>query len=267
MALPCRLLLAEDDPVSRSFLHEALSSAGHAVTSVADGGEALARATAQAFDLLLLDLHLPSLDGPQLLARLRDTPAALSRRAPALALTAENDPRVHAELADSGFVTVLCKPLGVDVLLRAVAAIRAAGDARADDDTPIAAADRPAAGDAAPAALGDEPVWDDRIALRATRGNPDIVDSLRRLMLQELPAQRTRTLDAVARRDLTAARAELHRLRAACGFCGARELAQAVDELTSALDAGDGALQAAGDAFEQASRKVLAADPARLERS
>jgi CheY-like chemotaxis protein len=252
MAQPRRLLLAEDDPVSRAFLHEALSSAGHAVTSVADGADALSLASTRAFDLLLLDLHLPTLHGPALLARLRDTDGALSRQTPALALTAENDPRVHAELGDGGFAAVLCKPLTVDRLLQAVAAIGSveqAGHAK-----PWSAVD---GSDLAPAADSAALIWNDALALAATGGNADIVESLRTLMLQELPLQRSRTLGAVARGDRSTAAAELHRLRAACGFCAATRLPRSVDALAAALDADRATVSRALDGFERASAELL----------
>ena len=87
--------------------------------------------------------------------------------------------------------------------------------------------------------MPDSP-WDDAQALSAAGGNRGIVDALRGMMLDELPRQRDLIDSALQRRDASAARHELHRLRASCGFCGATALALSVDALYAALaHAGD----------------------------
>ncbi|MFO1296499.1 MAG: response regulator [Rubrivivax sp.] len=66
-----RLLVADDNKVNRLLLARGLELQGHQVTTVADGREALARLNAEAFDLLLLDLEMPEMDGFALLEALR----------------------------------------------------------------------------------------------------------------------------------------------------------------------------------------------------
>src|SRR5690606_4279866 len=105
------LLLAEDDPVSRSFLHAVLST-GHRVDAVADGTAALRQAREHAYALLLLDVNLPGLRGPEVLQQLRAAPAdAASARATTLALTADDDPATRITLLGQGFAAVLGKPI------------------------------------------------------------------------------------------------------------------------------------------------------------
>src|SRR5258706_11548691 len=60
---PLHLLVVEDTPDSREFLKELLESAGHRVTTAATGNEAVRFCGTQSFDLVLLDLVLPDLDG------------------------------------------------------------------------------------------------------------------------------------------------------------------------------------------------------------
>jgi CheY-like chemotaxis protein/HPt (histidine-containing phosphotransfer) domain-containing protein len=246
MVAPCRLLLAEDDPVSRMFLTEALATAGHQTTVVATGRDALSAACEQCFDLLLIDLNLPILSGADMLARLRLDASASSRATAALALTAETDPSVHAELRLRGFAQVLCKPLAIDPLL--VAIERQLTGAAAP--SPIHPADWTEDLDRLPA-------WDDAIALSAANGNIGIVAALRPLMLQELPRQRATTLRALDAGDVEGARSELHRLRAACGFCGASQLGAAVDRLADALADWPRDTRPRA-AFEEASARLLA---------
>lgn len=210
------VLLAEDEPVSQRFLCDALQALGYRCESVGDGRRALERASAQRFDLLLLDVNLPELSGPEVFAGLRRTTAVASHRTPAVALTADDEPRVRQRLLDAGFAAVGTKPIRVDELATLLhSVLRGIGQ----EATPYE--------DMAP--------WDDPAALRATGGNRDIVTALRGLMCKELPGQRAAIVAAVDRGDVAAARNELHRLRAACGFCGAIGLSLAVDRFDTAL--------------------------------
>jgi CheY-like chemotaxis protein len=210
------ILLAEDESVSRRFLEDALDALGQRCESVMDGAQALDAARARRFDLLLLDLNLPELSGPEVLSQLRSSADAASRHAPAIALTADPEIDTRHRLLDAGFVAVGTKPIDVLALERLLA---------------VALAVRPRiepAGDAGSC-------WDDVAALRAAGGRNEIVSALRGLMRQELPKQRAAIVAACAAEQHDAARAELHRLRAACGFCGATQLAIAVEALQAAL--------------------------------
>jgi DNA-binding response OmpR family regulator len=243
MAMPACLLLAEDDPVSAAFLSEALEGPRYRVDLVADGRAALRAASDTRYDLLLLDLNLPHLAAHQVLPRLRGDPVALSSTTPAMVLTADDDATLHAALRATGFVNVLAKPVAVVALRDAVDAALGHGHRR----------EAPRTSPAPPSMLD----WDDGIALAAANGNPDIVRALRPLMLAELPAQFERTLHALERHDRSVVAAELHRLRAACGFCGAARLARAVDVLARAIS-GDGDIDAARTAFADAASQLLA---------
>lgn len=210
-------LLAEDEPVSQHFLMEALALLDWRCSAASDGNAALALAQSRRFDLLVLDLNLPNISGPELLARLRADPDAASRDAPALALSADPDPELEPRLRLRGFAAVGRKPIAVDAL---AALVSNCLDPQAIPSLP-----------AAPPMA----VWDDAAARRATGGQDDIVLALRELMRRELPVQRSRLLAALAIDDRATARAELHRLKAACGFCGAAALSDAIDRTHAAL--------------------------------
>lgn len=224
-----RVLLAEDDPVSREFLIEALQACGCEASACADGDAALARAQAQAFDLLLLDQHLPGRHGDAVLAALRADPRAASRASPALATSAE--PAAHApQLLRAGFAEVLPKPITLAELL---AALRRHG-------------------------LVTATALDDAEALRAC-GTPATAARLRRLFAdEELPKL---AAELAGNPDPQALRPALHRLVAACGFCGAPLLGQACATLQQALAnaAGEVAVAQALAGFRQALATTRAA--------
>jgi CheY-like chemotaxis protein len=199
-------LIAEDEPVSRRFLDEALQMLGWQCSVVEDGAEALAFATARRFGLLVFDVNLPRLDGITLLTRLRADPDAASHDVPALALTADHGPLLRERLLQQGFAAVGHKPIALDELARRI-------------DATVGAAGKSA------------PTWDEAAALRTSGGRADIVRSLRELMRRDLPAQRANIERAWKLGDDAAAQGDLHRLRAASGFCGAAQLAEALDRL------------------------------------
>lgn len=232
-----RVLLAEDDPVSREFLCEAMRACGAEVTDCGDGPTALELARTRRWDLLVFDHHLPGCNGDAVLAALRIDPAAAARATPAIATSAAGDVQT-VPLLQAGFAEVLAKPMELEALRSALGRFGC----------------RPAA-----AAL------DDGDALRAC-GSPQAVARLRRLFAeQELPKVQAELEHAA--HDLQTLRPTLHRLRASCGFCGAQALAQASAVLHRSLagGAGERELQPALTAFRRALADTRTALHAQIE--
>ncbi|MDB5469057.1 MAG: hypothetical protein JWR84_617, partial [Caulobacter sp.] len=111
---PLRILLAEDTELSRDTLSRLLQRQGHAVTAVEDGQAALDAARAGAFDLLIMDVRMPGLDGPQALAVLRGEGVTT----PALMLSASVDEPLARRLAGLEPVRLARKPLTAAQLAR-----------------------------------------------------------------------------------------------------------------------------------------------------
>jgi DNA-binding response OmpR family regulator len=121
-----RILIAEDEERLSAFLAKGLRSAGFAVTVVADGPSAVAVARDEDFDLLILDLGLPGLDGLQVLKTLR----AQGRRLPILVLSARDDTDVKVAGLELGADDYVTKPFRFEELLARVRArLRGGGTA------------------------------------------------------------------------------------------------------------------------------------------
>jgi DNA-binding response OmpR family regulator len=114
-----RVLLVEDSRRLRLSLEQALQNSGYLVESLEDGKEALLRATTQTFDAIVLDIMLPTLDGFQILERLRKQ----GNDTPVLCLTARDalEDRVKGLL--SGADDYLVKPFELRELLARVHAL------------------------------------------------------------------------------------------------------------------------------------------------
>ncbi|HEX5918624.1 MAG TPA: response regulator [Nocardioides sp.] len=71
--MPLRSLVADDEPDIRDFIGHVLERAGHLVTLAGDGGEVLAHTSAESFDLVVVDHHMPRMTGLAVAEELRRT--------------------------------------------------------------------------------------------------------------------------------------------------------------------------------------------------
>jgi len=114
-----RILVVEDERRMADLLRQGLSEEGHAVTVATDGREGLSLAESDAFDLVLLDLMLPGMDGLTITQRLR----AAKNRTPVLLLTARDSDRDIVKGLDFGADDYLTKPFSFEVLFARVRAV------------------------------------------------------------------------------------------------------------------------------------------------
>jgi CheY-like chemotaxis protein len=114
VAVKRRILLADDSPQIRESLSKLLRKFGYHVTLVAQGGQALDRALEEEFDLLLLDLNMPGMDGWQTLDHL----ARLKPALPVVVITAQPDQGDWARA--EGACALLEKPLDLPLLLQTI---------------------------------------------------------------------------------------------------------------------------------------------------
>lgn len=112
-----RILLADDEPAIRRLYQQMLEGNGFDIVAVVDGQEALDRALSESFDLMILDLNMPQLDGFEVLARLKDA----GRSVPVLVMTGHFPEQVVEDrLEGLAVVEVLRKPVMITALLDAV---------------------------------------------------------------------------------------------------------------------------------------------------
>ena len=118
-----KLLIVEDDPGLVKVLIKAMQEAGYNPKSISDGAEALARLRVETFDLILLDVMLPSLDGFTLCRQAR-TAGILT---PILMLTARDTTKDKVAGLDAGADDYIVKPFVLAELLARVRALQRRG--------------------------------------------------------------------------------------------------------------------------------------------
>jgi len=115
-----RVLIAEDNPINALLARTLLTRAGCIVTTVQDGEEAVAAAHAGVFDLILLDIRMPRLDGLEAAERIRKG-AGPSAAAPIIALTADAGEEERVRAFKAGMDDFITKPIDAGRLLTVAA--------------------------------------------------------------------------------------------------------------------------------------------------
>ncbi len=113
---PLRILLAEDSPVSRRVVADLLRHQGHDVTAVASGRDAVERSARGGFDLAVMDVQMPGMDGIDATQAVRAAESATGRHLPIVALTAAATDADRAQCLAAGMDAYLAKPVAPSLL-------------------------------------------------------------------------------------------------------------------------------------------------------
>jgi CheY-like chemotaxis protein len=108
---PLRILVAEDNEMSALVIEQLLVRGGHDVKLATTGGEALRYARDEAFDVALIDVHMPELDGLEVVQALRQLETGTTRHLPVIALTARTRKEDRDRCLAAGMDEFLTKPI------------------------------------------------------------------------------------------------------------------------------------------------------------
>ncbi|MCG8459644.1 MAG: ATP-binding protein [Holophagales bacterium] len=123
------VLLAEDEPINRMVLGAMLEDLGHTVVEAADGRRALELIEESAADLVLLDMHLPELDGPACARAIRSLASPIAE-VPIMGLTADAVVENQTRFLASGLDAIESKPIDMERLNQAITRAAALSTAR-----------------------------------------------------------------------------------------------------------------------------------------
>ena len=117
---PLRILMAEDNPFNQRVVLLMLKKFGHSVTIVVNGLEAIAALESQSFDVVLMDLQMPEMDGFQATLAIRLAEAGTSRHIPIIALTAHAMKEDRDRCLNAGMDDYISKPIELARLRQAI---------------------------------------------------------------------------------------------------------------------------------------------------
>jgi two-component system sensor histidine kinase/response regulator len=194
---PLQVLLAEDNEFNQQVVRHLLERQGHTIQVAGDGREALAALEQGAFDLLLLDVHMPELDGFGVVEALRRREQTTGQHLPVVALTARATTGDRERCLQAGMDEYLAKPLRAADLFATIDRMLAARPGGAE--TP--------AGEALPPAL-----LDPATLLAACGGDGDLLRKMCRSFQAAVPSHLAAVGAAVRDRDPAQLRETAHKL-------------------------------------------------------
>jgi CheY-like chemotaxis protein len=204
-----RILLAEDSPINQRLAVALLEKRGHAVTVVGDGAAALAALEQAAFDLVLMDLQMPVMDGLEATGRIRRTEQVRGGHVPVVAMTAYAMKGDRERCLEAGMDGYVSKPVRAAELFQVIE-----GLAPAPSPEPIAP-DPPAEQGQAAGSLID---W--AVALDYVGGDRKLLRDLAGIFLDECPRWMAELRQAIAAGNAADVKRLGHTLKGSLGHFG-----------------------------------------------
>lgn len=233
---PCRILLAEDNPINQLLAATLLRGWGATVDTALNGLQALELFEQHPYDVVLMDIQMPGMDGVTAARQMLAHPNARRARTPIVALTAHALPGEAARCRQVGFVGYISKPYQETKLLATLQQLLAQPDAPAYDApaTPApdgaAAADSPLATDSAvPAAL----LPDLAPLRRLAADDPGFLRHMVGLFVRTTPPVVAEMEQYAAAEKWPALAEKAHFLKSSVGGLGLQALLPALRELES----------------------------------
>jgi two-component system sensor histidine kinase/response regulator len=174
------ILVAEDNEFNVILLKQLFGLRGHSAHIAGNGREAVALATEDKFDLLLLDIHMPEMDGFEVARAIREHERSSGRHLPIIAFTARSGKTDRERCLAAGMDDFLSKPVQADALWEVIDRVVAAH---------------------APAVDRKSDLLDPKVILATCGGDPVILDSIRKAFMASMPNQLARVISALGDRD------------------------------------------------------------------
>ncbi|MEJ7638912.1 MAG: response regulator, partial [Singulisphaera sp.] len=197
---PLRILLAEDNPFNQKVAVCMLEKKGHTVTVAGNGKRALEALDREGFDLVLMDVQMPEMDGLQATAAIRARERQTGHHLPIIAMTAHAMKDDRQRCLDAGMDGYVPKPIRDEVLTRAIAeCIPETGSVKVKV--------------AAPEAAHAGRVVDHAAALARVGGDRAFLEEMAAMFLDDCPGLMEGIRAAIARGDAPEVRAVTHTLK------------------------------------------------------
>ena len=203
---PLRILLAEDSLVNQRLAVGLLEQQGHQVQVANNGSEALNAWQARRFDVVLMDVQMPEMDGLETTGAIRQREARIGGHVPIVAMTAHAMKGDEEKCLAAGMDGYVAKPIRAKLLFETIARVlgRLGPAAATSDEFPGAA------------------VIDWPHALQTVRGDRTLLKSIVEAFLDECPTTVEKLRQAVAAGDSKTVRLTAHSIKGAIRYFGAK---------------------------------------------
>ena len=219
------ILVAEDNPINQAVARNLLESWGHSVVVVCDGGLAAVAVEGEQFDVVLMDVRMPGVDGFEGTARIRAAETTRGGHLPIIAVTAQAMQGDRERCLSSGFDNYVSKPIRPPELRRALDAVIV--------DLPPAP-DSPAPPEQVRRNEGELPALDHDLFLANCHQNPEHQREIVGLFQGEVPRWSGALAEALARGDAQQLEETGHTIKGATGQFGGAAASAAARRLEEA---------------------------------
>ena len=245
---PLRILLAEDTPANQKVASHVLARRGHAVEVAIDGWQAIQRIERDEFDVVLMDVQMPMMDGLEATARIRALADPAKARLPIVAMTAHALKGDQQRCLAAGMDAYVSKPVAANELIEIVERLAEEGR-KAGADT------RPATVPAEQSPAADlPPVFDFEEALEKCIGQSDLLQELMDCFFADADHILHDLAEAARNADASGLANTAHKLKSTVVYLGAEPLLRAVRRLEQI--GRSGCLDDAAEALRDLQRQV-----------
>jgi PAS domain S-box-containing protein len=238
-----RVLLAEDNPVNQTLAIRVLERLGHKVEVVNNGRDALGRSQAEEFDLILMDVQMPEMDGLEATTAIRAAESGTGKHVPIVAMTAHAMKGDREKCLGAGMDGYLSKPIRIGELKQAMSAVKKIPNMG------------PSSEQNAFRAIGRL-----ELLLDSVMGDRALLTEMAELWLQDSAKQETQIRNGLDAGDSVMVQRAAHAIKGSVGTFQASEAQDAANQLE--LSAKDADLVEARKAFE---RLLIQIDLVRLD--
>ncbi len=237
---PLRILLVEDSAINQKLMLILLRKRGHSVEIAADGLEAVEGASRERFDLVLMDLAMPNMDGFEAASAIRGLPDPVRARVPIVAMTAHTLVEDRERCRDVGMDGFLAKPVDTRALFRVVETLAAKdpdehpGNRAPGEAEPAPDGRRPSAGTSGEGSVdagNAGPPFDPEGARKRLGGKEHLLRQMIRFFLDDIDQVCGRIETAARANDPDTLEREAHGLRGVLAYLGAQPAIEAVRRL------------------------------------
>ncbi len=116
---PLKMLVADDTAVNLALATKLMKRRGHDITAVENGQEAYEAFQKESFDVILMDIHMPVMDGLESTKKIREFESSNPSRPPTpiIAMTANNEQSDHKHYLENGMNGIITKPLDIKMVV------------------------------------------------------------------------------------------------------------------------------------------------------
>jgi signal transduction histidine kinase/DNA-binding response OmpR family regulator len=210
---PIRILLAEDNLINQVVALRILEKLGYQADAVAQGQEVIAALQAQPYDLVLMDVQMPQMDGFEATRVIRDeTTPGLNHQIPIIAMTAHAMKGDREKCLAAGMDDYVSKPVEPEELMAALERqLRGQASRGKNEPTPIMGQDQPR-------------IFDREVALKRLGGDQELFQQIARVFLMDVALQISMIKKNLDARNFTQIGRQAHLLKGAAGNVGAVSL-------------------------------------------